>query len=878
MSGFSLLLILVAVVFAGYLLMSGRAPKIAAMFFPDKADPENERPTILLDRFSDFLPYRVFDTETSIFINNNSSGFVIEIPPLVGADERTGDLLSQFFQEGLPPKTCVQILSWGSPRIGRKLGDWFIPRYAAGSFYQTMAQYRSDLLLNGVWNSLSRDAPFHVRHHRVVVSVGVPNDANVSKTELVQVREGLIGVLKSVGADPLVWTPVELIGLVDDITSPTTASEDEASTYNELDIISDQAVRKDIEIEVEADRLKLRTERYRPVGRDKDNIPEIGEVYPDHFDVRHFGVRNMPGRWAPWETARLIGDMFTDKLRLPCPTATSLCLVYPDQEAQASKANMQALRQKSLADSKGAKFLRGIGEQAREWEDVQNKLQEGRKIVRTFYGVTTFSPAGDGDKNERLLKSVYRAAGWDLQDERFLQIQGLITSLPLTLADGGAHDLERLKRMRTMLSSTASCIAPVQGEYLGGPVPHMLLLGRRGEPFFWSPFENSSGNHNVAIMGKSGSGKSVALQELCASLAGAGAKVVVIDDGRSFQNSCALQGGEFVEFTMASGFCLNPFSMIDAEKAAASEDYKMDCIAMLKAMVGQMARFIDRLNDTERGLIDEAVNDVWNNYGREGCIDHIQAFLNNRDVHEARNIAIALTPFTSAGTYGRFFFGQASLEMSADFTVFELSDLASREELRSVVLTAIMFMTTQMMTKVPRSIKKILMIDEAWQLLRGGSMADFVEAYARTCRKYGGSLATATQSINDFYKSDGAKAALENSDWMVVLQQKPETVGDISRSGRLEMDAPTETMIRSLKRNGVEFSEMFVKGPDVQFVGRLVLDPWSAKVFSSSPADVAEIDRLQRAGFSKEDAIARVAFPEKFAEEEQEVPYAAAAE
>jgi conjugal transfer ATP-binding protein TraC len=150
--------------------------------------------------------------------------------------------------------------------------------------------------------------------------------------------------------------------------------------------------------------------------------------------------------------------------------------------------------------------------------------------------------------------------------------------------------------MRTMLSTTAANLAPIQGEYLGGHTPHLLLIGRRGQPFFWSPFENAAGNHNVAVFGKSGSGKSVALQELCASLCGAGSKVVVIDDGRSFEHSAKLQGGAFVEFTMSSGFCLNPFSMIDAAQAAEDEDYLLDCMAMLKAIVNQMSRHIERLD------------------------------------------------------------------------------------------------------------------------------------------------------------------------------------------------------------------------------------------------------------------------------------------
>src|SRR3546814_7227749 len=88
--------------------------------------------------------------------------------------------------------------------------------------------------------------------------------------------------------------------------------------------------------------------------------------------------------------------------------------------------------------------------------------------------------------------------------------------------------------------------------------------------------------------------------------------------------------------------------------------------------------------------------------------------------------------------------GKASFALDDDFTVFEMSDLASREELRSVVLSAIMFMTGQAMTRTSRATRKLLLIDEAWSMLKGGSMGDFVETYARTACKSGGALATAT--------------------------------------------------------------------------------------------------------------------------------------
>ncbi|OYX46132.1 MAG: type-IV secretion system protein TraC, partial [Sphingomonadales bacterium 32-64-22] len=584
------------------------------------------------------------------------------------------------------------------------------------------------------------------------------------------------------------------------------------------DAIAAQAIRHDIELVIHEDRMRLVTERFRATGKIEDGVPEIGTVYPDAFDVRHFSSRNMPQRWAPWECARLIGDMFTDKLRFPCPAATMLCLVYPDQEAASAKAGFKFMRTTSLAGTRSARFLPRIGEQAAEWQHVQSELQEGRRLVRVFYGLTTYSPLGRGDRDERAIKSIYKAAGWDLADERYLQIQGLLAAMPMTLADGLGADMERLKRFKTVLSTTAANIAPMQGEYLGSVHPHLLFVGRRGQPFFWSPFENDAGNHNVAICGKSGSGKSVLLQEMCAALRGAGAQVVVIDDGRSFEHS------------------------------------------VNKAIVGQMARHSAKLNDTERGLIDRAVNMVWSERGVDASITGVGEALAGLGNEAASDLATALAPYMAGGTYGAFFEGQASLDLDTDFTVFEMSDLATREELRSVVLSAIMFMTSQAMTRSPRSVRKLLLIDEAWSMLKGGSMGEFVETYARTCRKYGGALATATQSLNDYYKSNGATAALENSDWMLILQQKPETIADFKASKRLDMDDRTETLIRSLKRSGSDYSEVFIKGPETEAIGRLVLDDYSATLFSSSPQTFAAIDAEIARGHQLADAIERIAF------------------
>ena len=830
--------------------------------FGDAKRPDAGRPDLAVPMLADWLPYRSYDQKTGIFYNSASRGFVVEVSPLVGADERTGEILTQFLSEGVPAPGCLQFHQWMSPRVSERLSKWYLPRYSASGVYERMAKHRVDFLTDGVWKGLSADAPFCLRDHRVAISYSTPGSSSVTAEEIVSVMEGLISSLSSIGVSARRMDPSALIAWIDDITSPTTAPGDDTVSYNPLDPIADQAVRRDVEIRIDPDRILLRTERFRPTGREVSGAPEIGEIYPDVFDVRSFSVRNLPQRWAPWDCARLIGDIFADKLRMPCPVATNLCLEFQDPQAATSRASFKFMRTTSLADSKSARFLPQLRDQSQEWRHVNDELRQGRKLVRAFYSVTAFSPKGKGDANERTLKSVYRAAGWDLLDDRHLQIQGLLCAMPMTMANDLAHDLARMKRFRTLLTTTAANLAPIQGEYLGGHTPHLLLIGRRGQPFFWSPFENAAGNHNVAVFGKSGSGKSVALQELCASLCGAGAKVVVIDDGRSFEHSAKLQGGAFVEFTMASGFCLNPFSMIDAAQAEQDEDYLLDCMAMLKAIVNQMARHIDRLNDTERGLIDGAVNRVWEEQRRRGSIDDVIAALNDTGNELAAHLAIAMMPFSSTGTYGRFFKGEASFELSAQLTVFELSDLSAREELRSVVLTAIMFMSQQMMRKVDRSTPKALLMDEAWQMLRGGAMADFIETYARTCRKYGASLVTATQSLNDYYKSSGSIAALENSDWFVILQQKPETIADFTKHDRFDMDDHTDALLRSLKRNGFEYSDIMIKGPETLAVGRLVLDPFSAALFSSSPRTFAAIEALVADGLTMNQAIERIAFPD----------------
>jgi conjugal transfer ATP-binding protein TraC len=558
-------------------------------------------------------------------------GFILELAPMMGADERSGEILTQFLSDAVPAGCEIQLIHWQSPSVGERIADWVMPRVVAKGVYGRAAMHRARWLRRGAWMSISRDAPFYVRNTRVILSIGARLSGPIGADTLVRrcARASWAHCRRS-RSRRATWGPVELIAFLDDFLCPAVDNADKPEHYSELDPINVQCVRRDLETQVTPDRIVLHTERFRPTGERQDGAPVIGEVVPDKFDWRFFSVRNLPKQWAPWDVQKIIGDIINDKLRFGCNVMTVLGLVYQDEEAVASRAGLKVMRTTSLADSRSARFLPQLSEQRDEWQYVQAEIRQGRKLAQVYYGVGALSPLGKGDINERMVKSVYKACGWDLIDERYLQVMGLLAAMPLSLPNGLSADLKRMKRFKTMLTTTAASIAPLQGEHTGGHIPHVLLIGRRGQPFFWSPFQNAAGNHNVAVFGKSGSGKSVFLQDVCAAMSGAGAKVIVIDDGRSFEHMAKAFGGAFVEFKLSSGFSLNPFDMIDSEALASDEDgedYEVECLAMLKAIVGQMARQQDRLSDTERGLIDSAVSTVWREKQRAGTIDDVAAAL-----------------------------------------------------------------------------------------------------------------------------------------------------------------------------------------------------------------------------------------------------------
>src|SRR3546814_14727845 len=98
-------------------------------------------------------------------------------------------------------------------------------------------------------------------------------------------------MLLSIDVESQILVPVGLLKLIDDLTSPTTVSGEDVVDYNRFDPIADQAVRRDMEIVTDPNRILVRTVRFRALGALQDGTPEIGEVVPDRFAFPCYAIR-----------------------------------------------------------------------------------------------------------------------------------------------------------------------------------------------------------------------------------------------------------------------------------------------------------------------------------------------------------------------------------------------------------------------------------------------------------------------------------------------------------------------------------------------------------------------------------------------------------
>jgi conjugal transfer ATP-binding protein TraC len=794
------------------------------------------------------LPYRFFDTESQLFINQSSIGFVIETLPLVGCREEYPKQLTGLFQHALPLGSNLQVLLVASSRINPLLKTWENARRGNLEIIEELAKERCIHL-----RDLAQGKG--LRTFRLIISYSEPisskkgissylgnSKENQSIDEIIKIREQLITTIKGWDLPTQVWRPEDLICGLDELLNPSNDLEGLNFPWNPHDSLSNQFMSPSTRLSVLPNQLCFEGESLN--GSSSSKIMKL------------YTTRLLPPQWHLYGMSNFIGDPFDEFLRLQGGFFLSYGIHICDERTLKTKMLAKCGNVEKQAASPVAKYIPKIRKELEEWTYYREKTEEGQRLVRTRFQVGLLSDSENMGREEQTLLNLYRSQRWELALDKYLQLPSYLSCLPMTWGEGAREDSQQFQKTKTTLSHEPANLVPIQGEWLGTKSPGMILVGRRGQVFTWSPFDNDQGNYNTCVVGRSGSGKSVFMQELLVSMLGMGARVFVLDVGRSFEKTVKLLGGTYLEFSTHSPICINPFSSIPQDDPEAASD----ALAMLKPILSLMAAPKGGTKDIEDAYLEEALQYAWRERQTNATITDVADFLKTKSGKTATELGEKLRPYTSDGMYKRFFNGPATVDLSSNLVVVELEELKERKDLQSVIVQMVILQIANTVYLGDRQTPSCIILDEAWDMLRGKQSGIFIETAARRLRKYFGGLIVGTQSINDFYATPGAQAAFDNSDWMCLLSQKDESIELLKNSKRLVMDPAMERSLRSLRTEQGKYAEIMIKGPNTGFaIGRLLLDPFSKILYSTKADEFSSVQNLVSQGWSMKDAIKKVA-------------------
>ncbi len=288
-------------------------------------------------------------------------------------------------------------------------------------------------------------------------------------------------------------------------------------------------------------------------------------------------------------------------------------------------------------------------------------------------------------------------------------------------------------------------------------------------------------NANAVIFGKSGSGKSylVKLEALRSLMFGA--EILIVDPEAEYKTLCQAVGGEYIEFGFNCPAKINPFDLSQVYEEGQNElGLKILSLhSLFKVIMGQ-------LSASEEAILDRALVLTYKMKGitpepatqknEPPLMEDLYKALIGMEDPEAKGLADRIEKFVK-GSFVGIFDQRSNINIKNPFTVFSLKGL--EEALRPIAMFIILDF---IWTKVRREMKKrILIVDEAWYLMKYPDSATFLYSIAKRARKYYLGLTTTTQDVEDFLSSDYGKAIVTNSSIQILMKQSPAAIDKVAQ-------------------------------------------------------------------------------------------------
>lgn len=301
-------------------------------------------------------------------------------------------------------------------------------------------------------------------------------------------------------------------------------------------------------------------------------------------------------------------------------------------------------------------------------------------------------------------------------------------------------------------------------------------------------------NANSLVFAKSGAGKSFTVKlEALRSLM-LGTEIFIIDPENEYQRMCDAVGGAYVKLSLNSPTRINPFdipTVVDADEADnALRSNLITLHGLLRLMMGggsaaaQGLSGVPVLTPVEEGDLDAALIET---YARVGItndpLTHNSVPPTIADLYDTLlhmggtgpQLAQRLRKYTT-GTFAGIFSQQSNIDINNPMVVFNIRDL--EDELRPVAMYIVLNYIWNK-TKADKK-RRILIVDEAWQLMKYEDSANFLFSLAKRARKYNLGITTITQDVEDFMGSRMGRAIVANASMQILLKQSTSAVDVLS--------------------------------------------------------------------------------------------------
>ncbi len=416
--------------------------------------------------------------------------------------------------------------------------------------------------------------------------------------------------------------------------------------------------------------------------------------------------------------------------------------------------------------------------------DTQVKLEDARSLqeqlakgAERFFQFGLYVTIRDDKKDvlDRITNQVKSALGALLivAKTATLQIEdGFKTTLP--------QGLDKLKINRNMDTTSLATTFPFTSSELTANEGIMYGINEHNDSlvvFDRFALENA----NMVVFAKSGSGKSYMVKlEILRSLLFE-TEVIIIDPEDEYRKLAAQVGGTYIDFSFSSPNRINPFELPQLAEPDENE-LAMKIISLhslLKIMMGDMA-------PQEEAILDRALVMTYQMKGinrdpathslEPPLMEDLYKALVGMEEAVARGLADRLEKYVK-GSFQGIFSQKSNVNFDNKLTVFGIKNL--QDELRP---TAIFIILDYIWTKVKRDLKRrLLIVDEAWYLMKSEDSATFLYSIAKRARKYFLGLTTITQDVEDFIASDHGKAIVTNSSIQVLMKQSTSAIDKLAQ-------------------------------------------------------------------------------------------------